>query len=284
MSRAATTLTAIMPVHDGVEPDHLAAALHSLRDQARPADEIIIVEDGPISASLSAVLDAFETERPECQRLRLATNCGSGAARQVGLDAASGEWIALVDSDDVCLPQRFGAQLAQLHETGADMVGSAMLEFEGAPTDLIGLRAMPTSTEEILRYARLRIPVNNPTIVFRRDIAVAIGGWRTLPLNEDYDFVARFIMSGARLINVPEPLVLFRTGSQMQRRRRARATRRSEIDLQRNLCRYGLVGPWRACIHLMLRLTYRLLPTAALARIYPKVFLRPVSNTIVAER
>ena len=60
-------------------------------------------------------------------------------------------------------------------------------------------------------------PIGHPSLVVRRESAVAVGGYTDLPGNEDYDLVARMLAHGQRAGNVEEPLVDFRMGSSVLR-------------------------------------------------------------------
>ena len=60
---------------------------------------------------------------------------------------------------------------------------------------------------------------------------------------QDYDLFARLLAGGARMTNLAEPLVLFRAGDTMRRRRSARGYLALELELQRRLRSYGLIGP-----------------------------------------
>lgn len=269
-----TTLCALLPVHAGANPVHVSATLDSLVAQDRPADEIVVVEDGPLTGSLTAVLDRFEAFRPECRRIRIPTNRGPGGARQAGLEQANSEWIALVDSDDISLPERFSIQLAAVARCDVDMLGGAMLEFDGSPDRVIGRRVMPATPTEIWKYARLRTPVNNSTVMFRRDVATALGGYRNLAANEDYDLVARFLVAGHAVGNLSDVLVLCRSGNGMFQRRRALSTHRDELQLQRNLNRYGLISKARAICNLTVRVSFRLLPPPMMRLAYRLIYLQ----------
>ena len=59
-----TTVSVVLPVHQGVVPEVFREALDSVLDQTRPADEIVVVEDGPIPERLDAVLRAAASRHP----------------------------------------------------------------------------------------------------------------------------------------------------------------------------------------------------------------------------
>ena len=269
-------LSALLPVHRGVAPDHLDAALVSLDRQSVRIDEVVVVEDGPLDPAHELVLDRYERSRPAVVRIRMAANRGAGVANQAGLVAARGTWIVKVDADDLSLPRRVEAQLVALRETGADVCGAAMWEFEDHLATPVRLRSTPLTHDQIARRMRVNNPINHPTAVYRRELALRVGGYPALRYMQDYDLFARMLAGGARMVNLPEPLVLFRAGSGMIGRRSAPGFWQREVDLQRRLRRYGVVGPSRSACNLVVRGAFRLLPPHLLSWTYARVLTTPV--------
>jgi hypothetical protein len=194
-------------------------------------------------------------------------------ANGAGLRAASSTWIAKVDADDLSLPHRFETQLAALAETGADLCGAAMWEFDDDPERPTRLRTNPVTHEAIARRMRFNNPINHPTAMYRRELALQVGGYPAMRFMQDYDLMARLLAGGARMTNLEEPLVLFRAGDGMLRRRSARGYLSLERQLQRNLRSYGLVGRGRAALNLTIRGAFRVLPRWGLSRAYARFLL-----------
>jgi len=277
-SPAAYTLTALIPVHGGVDAGHFARALDSIAAQTRRPDEVLVIEDGPLGEALTEVLDDFSASQPGfVRRIAFPVNRGPGAAAAAGIEAARGDVVARLDSDDIALPRRFEVQLRHLEETGCDVVGASMLEFEGDETNVIGVRRLPQTHEEIARYARTRSPINQPAVMMRRDAVLAAGNYVEIGLVEDYDLWARMLAHGARMSNVDEPLVLFRCSPAMYARRGGLQHLRAEWVLQRRLRDSGLIGPVRRWWNLVVRIGFRLLPTRLLRTVYGRIFRESVA-------
>lgn len=272
------TVSALMPVHAGVAPEHLAEALASLLAQTRPPDEIVVVEDGPLDEGHRAVLEDLERRHPRVVAVRLATNGGAGLANQAGLEAATGEWIAKVDADDVSEPGRLEAQLAAVHREGADLCGAAMLEFDSDTGAVTSLRSAPLTHERIGRRMRSNNPVNHPTAFYRRTLALEAGGYPPWRFMQDYGLMARIYAAGGRMMNLPEPLVRFRAGGSVTRRRRSATIRRLEPVLQRELRDLGLIGTPRLVVNLGWRTAFRLLPARGVLLVSQRVLARPVED------
>lgn len=267
-AEGALDVTVLMPVHAAVDAGHFAAALDSVATQTARPREVVVVVDGPVPPSHDAVLDARGSW---VTRVDLPSNQGAGRALAAGLAQCSSTWVARADADDLNLPDRLRTQLDRLADTGADVCSASMREFVGTPEQPVGTRSTPVRHDEFARAMRLRNPVNHPTVVFRRAAALDAGGYQDLPYLEDYDLWARMLAGGARFTGVSRPLVAFRADRMLERRTAAAAVG-SERELQARLRAYGLVGPLRARVNRLVRVTYLRLPTWALRRVYRRIF------------
>jgi glycosyltransferase involved in cell wall biosynthesis len=242
------------------------------------ADEVVIVEDGPLADAHYVVIDAFKNGSRAVQRVVRSMNGGAGLANQAGLERASGEWIAKADADDINLSERFERQLAFVTEHGVDVLGAAMFEFTEDPSQSSVIRRMPERHSKIARTMKMNSPINHPTSFYRRELALAVGGYSDLRFMQDYDLFARMLAGGARFANDPKPLVGFRADQGMYSRRTSREMTRCEWRLQHNLRDYGVVGPGRMWTNLALRLTFRRLPDRALKLAYRALFHTQITD------
>ncbi len=107
-------ISVIIPVYNRYAS--LVRALESVQAQTYPVYEVLIVDDGSdeeIAGQIAAL------EEGVVRVLRLAQNSGAAAARNVGMAAALGEYIALLDSDDLWRPEKTARQLAFMQQTGS---------------------------------------------------------------------------------------------------------------------------------------------------------------------
>lgn len=279
----ADALSVLITVYIGADAADFSDTLDSLWAQTRPAEAVVLVEDGPLTPALNAVISHHKDSHPELRTLTLSRNQGSGPAAQAGLGVIDTEYIARLDSDDLAAPERFEKQLHYFRtHPKTDLVGTAVMEFdddiyrktrslEEAATKR---RALPITHDEIVRYVRINSPINHPSIMTRTAAIRAAGGYQSVHHMEDYDMSARMIAAGYRFINLPEPLTYFRTSTAQFDRRTGKGMFAAERHMQRNLVRYGLISKPRAAINLCIRTAYRKLPTALLIRIYGKLFHR----------
>ena len=252
--------TLLLSVYDGDRPDYLRRAFRSAVDDQtlRPA-QVVIVRDGPVRPELADCLDELAAGSPVPVTLvPLPRNGGLGPALDRGLAASHFDVIARMDADDVAMPHRFEVEVPLIRD--ADIVGGGLLEFVGDTDNIVGQRVPPTDPSQIQRYARMHDPFNHPTVIYRRQAVLAVGGYGDLPLMEDYALFARMLQHGARAVNVAEPLVYYRVGATSFKRRGGLDLLRSELRLQREFRRQGFTTPVEYLRNVLVRGGYRLIP------------------------
>lgn len=111
-----TSLTVVVPIYN-VEA-YLAECLDSLAGQTYPDLEVVLVDDGSTDDS-GSIAAGYAARDPRFRLIRK-TNAGLGAARNTGIDAGTGEYLAFVDSDDVLAPYAFEVLVGALERTGSD--------------------------------------------------------------------------------------------------------------------------------------------------------------------
>ncbi|MDN5750537.1 MAG: glycosyltransferase [Pseudonocardia sp.] len=262
----------LLPVWAGDRGDFLVEAFRSSVDaQTRRPDHVVIVRDGPVAPALAATIADLAAASPVpvdvlvCER-----NIGLGPALDAGLAVCRFDVVARMDADDISLPHRFAVQLPVM-ESGIDLVGSGLLEFGADPDDLVGTRTPPTAAADIAVRARFADPFNHPTVVYRRTLVQAVGGYSDFALMEDYLLWAKMLVAGARVANVAEPLVKYRVGAGAYARRGGLDQLRAELAVQRRFRRLGFTTRGQFARNVVLRGGYRLVPEGIRRMAYQKV-------------
>jgi glycosyltransferase involved in cell wall biosynthesis len=266
-------LSALMTIYSKESPKHLRLSLESIAKQTRVPDEFVIVKDGPLGRALDDVIDSFATQLPiVC--VGLPENVGRGAASKLGVERCMGDLIARVDSDDLCVPNRFESQENFLIEhRDIDVVGAAIAEFDEDPRKYSLVRRMPRCGEELRRAARFRSPVNNVTTMFRREAVLSAGGYSSLRDLEDYHLWARMMLNGSQFYNLNEVLVFARAGKNMFKRRGGLRYVYDDVSLQRYFLKIGFISGWIFITKVVANTLIRLAPDFVRASIYIR-FLR----------
>ena len=251
----------LLPVYAGDRADFLRQAfVSSVHEQTLRPDDVVVVQDGPLPDSLSRLCDELAADSPVPVNLvRLERNVGLGPALDHGLEACIHDVVARMDADDISRPQRFELQLPLIAD-GADIVGSALMEFVDDVDDVVQVRVPPLNADWIRSAVRFRDPFNHPTVVYRRSMVQKVGGYQDLPLMEDYLLFARMLAEGAVPANVAEPLVYYRIGAGAYARRGGTALLRSEWALQRRFLELGITNRVEFARNIAVRGGYRLVP------------------------
>lgn len=187
---------------------YLDEALASVIAQDWRDLELLIVDDGSTDRSAHIIESACRRDG----RVRLVTSVAGGliAARNALVEAARGEYVAWMDSDDVSLPGRLRAQLDVMDsDRQLICVGTAAqrTDPEGVWLDV---ERLPTDHESIVAAQAHGGGVRFPTTMMRRTDVIAVGGFREpFRIGEDFDLLLRLAERG-RLANLPEALYLYR--------------------------------------------------------------------------
>lgn len=260
-----------MPVYHGDDAAHFDEALRSICDQSFAAREIIVVQDGPVGEELTAVLHKHQESCPLLRLVKLERNSGLSTALNAGIDAAQYEWIARMDADDVAHPDRFERQAQYLKQhPEISILGSWIDEYDESLQQKTGIRKLPETHYEILKYARWRCPFNHMTVMYKTEVVRKLGKYKNYgAVGDDYELWGRFLTQGYRGANLQEVLVDARTGEDFfGRRRRGWKYLRNEIREVNDLRSMGLIGPVDRLVHIGVKGFLRLSPPFLLRGFY----------------
>lgn len=222
-----------MCVYKNDDAEHFHTAIESIINQIVKPDEIVLVVDGPIPKSIDDVIRIYENE-DYFKVIRLPQNVGHGNARRISLKNCRYELVALMDADDISLPDRFEKQVKCFKADSAlSIVGSNIKEFIDTTENIVGIRKVPENDFEIKKYLKMRCPFNQVTVMFKKTEVEKAGGYQDWYQNEDYYLWIRMFMCGSKFMNLNESLVLVRVGREMYKRRGGFMYFRSEAKLQR---------------------------------------------------
>lgn len=206
------SFSVLMSVYHAENPEFLRQALQSLQDQTLKADEVVLVEDGPLPGALTAVIDAFRESLKICS-VQLAVNGGLAHALNEGLEHCRHELIARMDSDDISLPDRFEKQITfMLHNSDIAASSAALDEFDENGL-VFSSRILPLTHDELTKFAKTRSPISHALAVFRKSAVKAVGGYPPFKRSQDVALWSLLIVRGYRLANLPDKLFMVRAGA-----------------------------------------------------------------------
>ncbi len=208
----APTVSVVMPVFNAAPT--LDEAIASVVAQTLADFELLAVDDGSTDGSVERLRAVASTDA----RVRVLARPHQGivGALNGGIAAATAPYVARMDADDVCLPRRLREQVAWL-DAHPDLAGVGC-RVECFPPDAVtdGMRHYLAwlnglvDPDAIAREIFVESPLAHPSVMLRRDVLAAVGGYRDGPFPEDYDLWLRLHAAGHRLGKVPEVLLGWR--------------------------------------------------------------------------
>ncbi len=233
------SLTVLMSVYFKEKPEYLEACLQSLAVQTLKADEVVLVEDGPISSDLKAVIERFR-ESLNIVSVPLNENVGLACALNEGLKHCSHDLVARMDTDDIAVPDRFAKQVAFMQANSDIAASSGFIEEFNDAGAVLSQRALPLEHDALVKFAKKRSPLSHPAVIFRKQAVLSVGGYPEL-YPEDYLLWVKLIQAGYKISNVSDVLVKMRTGEDFITRRGWRFLR-GELRIYHYMYKTGFIN------------------------------------------
>jgi glycosyltransferase involved in cell wall biosynthesis len=269
---SSTPFSVLMSVYRKESPEFLRQALDSVFDQTAVPAEVVLVEDGPLTDELYALLDDYGNSHPELKRVPLPENRGLGLALQEGMLHCSNELVARMDTDDISVATRFERQLAEFEKNpGIDICGSHIKEFEGTPDHIVAERRVPLTHDGCKRYQRRRDAFNHVSVMFRKTAVLKAGNYQHCPLMEDTLLWANMFKTGATAMNIDDYLVLVRIGKDMYERRGGMAYFKKYRKARRVIYQTGFISWWDYAYTIVIQFIVAIMPNKLRGFVFKKL-------------
>ena len=243
------SFSVIMSIYKSDVPELVRMALDSLLQQTLLPNEIVIVGDGPVPADLELEVESLKL-RVESEKLPIEVtylpqeqNRGLGEAMRIAVENAKYDYVARMDSDDICLPDRFEKQMKCFEEDPElSLVGGMITEFDGEPENIIAKRVLPLDDVGIKKMMRGRCAVNHVTVIFKKADLLRSGNYQPYWLQEDQYLWARMMEHGCKFRNIPDVVVNVRSGKDQIARRSGWRFYKSVVRVFWYMYRHGLIS------------------------------------------
>lgn len=208
MNRQNIKVSVIMACHNSSA--YLDEAVSSVLIQTIGDLELIVIDDCSTDDTLE-IAEHYQMRDDRVLVLSLPENSGPAIARNIGIRIAKGEWLGILDSDDVAMPTRFEEQMRLAEsEKGLVIIGSNSISID-KNSDTIKKNNYPTGHQELVKrlYSIQAFPPHS-SIVYRRDIVEKESAFNTKYVtSEDYDLLLRLSEIG-KVASIDKPLVKIR--------------------------------------------------------------------------
>ncbi|NET35089.1 MAG: glycosyltransferase family 2 protein [Cyanothece sp. SIO1E1] len=206
-------ISVVMPAYNA--SSYIAEAIESILKQTFRDFEFIIIDDG----STDSTVMIAEQYGKQDERIKLiqSEHIGVSRARNLGTKEAKYDWVAVMDADDIALPERFEQQMKAAHSFPEVVAWGTYAHHINSKNEILSLVQQGATTSE--EFYELRqdghIPfVVHPTALLRKEILLKVGGYdQNFPAALDFELLDRMANHGP-ILAIPEPLLLYRIHSQ----------------------------------------------------------------------
>jgi glycosyltransferase involved in cell wall biosynthesis len=200
-------VSVVMPVYNGAT--YVNAAIRSILKQTYADFELFLLDDGSTDES-PAILNKFATQDNRC-KFQALPHRGIAETRNIGVNSASGEFIACMDQDDISRPERFATQVGYLDKhPDCVAVGTTAVFIDADGLPMCNFFGAASHAEIDACHMRGKGRICNPSVMMRTAAVKRVGGYRReYEYSEDLDLFLRLAEVG-ELVSLPHVLFEYR--------------------------------------------------------------------------
>jgi glycosyltransferase involved in cell wall biosynthesis len=202
-------VSVVMPVYNAEK--YVKESVESILNQTYKNFELIVIDDGSKDKSFEIVAELAAKDK-RIKLLKNDRNLGVSATRNKCIDFSDGEYVALMDSDDISLPKRLEKQVAFLSENRELGLLGSSVEVINEAGEIVGVWKYPETHDEISVEMIFSSPFASSSVIIRRDAVTRVKYNEDLIVAEDYDFYSR-LSKNTKTHNLKDTLVKYRINS-----------------------------------------------------------------------
>lgn len=209
-------ISVIMGFHNSGE--YLKTSIESILNQTYSNFELILIDDCSTDNSYF-VAKLYESKDKRVRLLQNSKNMGLTATLNRGINAASGEFIARMDDDDISVETRFEKQLNFILSNNIDVVGSNCINIDSFGNKT-GCRKYPEKDKDIKKVLPIYNPICHPSVMIKKKTVFDTGLYNEkFKTTQDYELWFRMTAFNATFHNIQEPLLLYRESRSVNKRK-----------------------------------------------------------------
>lgn len=193
--------------------DLLRESIESILQQTYSDFEFIIILDNPQNKEHIKLIKKYEEQDSRIKFFINKENMGLTDTLNKALKIAEGKYICRMDADDVSLPNRLSLQLDYLVKYDYDLIGGLSHMIDEKGNTIYSIKKVPTDLKKIRKCIKYNQVISHPTWFGKKVVFDKLGGYRKIPLCEDYDFTLRALLSGYKISNINEVVLKYRMTS-----------------------------------------------------------------------
>lgn len=181
-------------------------SVNSVLNQTFQDFELLCILDNPINVEIFSILKEYENNDKRVKAIKVEKNLGISGARNKGAELSKADYICFFDGDDEYLPEKLEKQYKfMLDNYYLDMSGTYTIWKDEDTNNIFYYKS-----QDIDKSIKYKIPIPITTIIVKKSKLLKFGSFDpSIKISEDYDFVIRWYLQGAKMANLNEHLVVY---------------------------------------------------------------------------
>lgn len=251
----------LLSIYQKESANNLEDCFKSIYDnQIMKPDEIVLVEDGPLTKELYKKIEEWKIKLPNILKIvKIEKNRGLAHALNLGIKECSYELVARMDTDDVAYPDRFLHQVDFMIKNPSICVSSGIIEeYDIGLEKKLSQRILPKDHKSIYKFAKRRSPISHPACIYRKKIIIDAGGYPEI-YPEDYALWGLLLSKGHTFGNIEKTILKMRASESIAHRRGINFLK-GEIKTYLFFHRIGFLNTYETIQCIFLKSVVRLAP------------------------
>jgi glycosyltransferase involved in cell wall biosynthesis len=194
--------------------DQLSRSIDSALNQTYDNIQVVVVLDDPNNAELKDLITQYAQRNDNVVPVFNEVNLGPAFARNAAAAQADGEYLAIMDGDDISFPQRIEEELSVLLDDEYELVSASVIAIDEKGDKTVQTKCREADAEGLNKVLPHADPIQHSTVLMRASLFRKSGGYRNIKAVEDYDLWLRFLTVGAKMKIIDTPLVYYRVRSE----------------------------------------------------------------------
>lgn len=251
-------ISVLLSIYINSRLDHFIECMDSINNQTLIPDEIIIIQDGAISFNLDLFL--LKYKKLNFLIVKNKINLGLPLSLNKGLKKCNNEIVFRIDSDDICLPNRFELQLQRfLKNENLVVLGCNAMLIDNNSVRINSERIMPQGNLKIKKIMPYKNPINHPSVVYKKSAVLFVGGYSNVYLYEDwYLWFKLSLLKNVEFENMSDKLIKYRIRTFNDRK--GFKIVRSEFKFYKLLLKQGYIKRHVFYLNITIKFLVRLMP------------------------
>lgn len=202
-------VSVVMSVYNEKQSE-LEESIKSICNQTFKNFEFIIIVDNPNNIEAINLIKDLKSKDKRIKMFQNDVNIGLANSLNKAIRISKGKYIVRMDADDISIKNRIEKLYQKIKDNDdLDLIGSNS-EIINEFGTVIGCLKVPNDYYNIKKMMRVRNCFIHPSVLFRKEQFLRVGGYRKLPCAQDYDLFLRMLNNGAKAINLKENLLKYR--------------------------------------------------------------------------